>query len=251
MQKENSSWDPYSKWYDAIVGEKGHFFHREVILPALKKLFQFDDTPSPSLIDLGCGQGFLAGEIPDKVRYVGVDIGKDLLSIASQHHKRAEFYERDLAKPLDIPEKPFTHGIFLLSLQNIPDLKTAIESGSRYLAPGGRLFLVLNHPCFRIPRQSSIEIDEKNQLQYRRINLYHTSLSIPIQMHPGKQSTALSYSFHHPLEDYFRALKSGSLVVEELEELYSTKLSTGKHAKMENRARNEFPYFMIIVAKKS
>lgn len=250
MKKEDSSWDPYSKWYDSIVGEKGHFFHREVILPCLKRFFAFEKTPSPSLLDLGCGQGFLAGEIPEKVRYVGVDIGKDLLSIAKRNHKGKVFYERDLTKPLHLDEKPFTHAIFLLSLQNMENLEMAISNGAKYLAPGGRLFLVMNHPCFRIPRQTSTEIDEKSKSQYRRVNVYHSPMSIPIQMHPGKEASLVSFSYHHPLEDYFRALKKGSLVVEELEELYSTKLSVGKHAKMENRMRKEFPYFLIMIAKK-
>jgi hypothetical protein len=130
------------------------------------------------------------------------------------------------------------------------NLEMAISNSAKYLSPGGKLFLVLNHPCFRIPRQTTTEIDEKTKSQYRRINIYHSPMTIPIQMHPGKEESAISFSYHHPLEDYFSALKKQSLVVEEIEELYSTKLSVGKHAKMENRMRKEFPYFLMIIAKK-
>ncbi|MBM3201906.1 MAG: hypothetical protein FJZ56_05815 [Chlamydiae bacterium] len=93
-------------------------------------------------------------------------------------------------------------------------------------------------------------MDEKNASLYRRVNVYHSKMEIPIQMHPSKEAPSTTLSFHHPLEDYFSALKNSSLVVEELQELYSTKTSVGKHAKMENRARNEFPYFLVIAARK-
>lgn len=247
MKKESSSWDPYSSWYDKIVGEKGHFFHRETILPCLKKILHF--TSNSSLLDLGCGQGFLAGEIPKGIDYLGVDIGKNLIALAKKHHPQRNFLEHDLTKELKI-NRSFTHAIFVLSLQNIPDMEMAISNAAKHLSKDGQLILVLNHPCFRIPRQTQTVLDEKNASLYRRVNVYHSKMEIPIQMHPSKEDPSTTLSFHHPLEDYFSALKNSSLVVEELQELYSTKTSVGKHAKMENRARNEFPYFLVIAARK-
>lgn len=249
MKKSESSWDPYAKWYDSLVGEKGHYFHKEVILPYLETVFPKKDN-NFSLLDLGCGQGFLAGMIPKQARYVGVDIGKELIKKGKEHHPKRKFYVRNLAEELELEEEPFSHAIFLLSLQNIPDLARAIKNGSKYLAPRGKLILVINHPCFRIPRQTSWGYDEGKKMQYRRIDRYQSSMEIPIQMHPGaKEASGASISFHHPLSSYFSALEKAKLKTLSLEELYSAKTSQGKRAKEENRARREFPYFLVIVAE--
>jgi len=42
------------------------------------------------------------------------------------------------------------------------------------------LVIVLNHPCFRIPRQSGWGIDEKNKLQFRKVIKYMSPMEIPL-----------------------------------------------------------------------
>ncbi|MFS8563077.1 MAG: hypothetical protein LVR00_01585 [Rhabdochlamydiaceae bacterium] len=119
------------------------------------------------------------------------------------------------------------------------------------LKPQGKLLIVLNHPCFRIPRQSSWGVDEPKKLQYRRIDRYLSPLKIPIQTHPGKQHDSQeTWSFHHPLSDYTRWLQEAGFTIEIIEEWISDKTSTGGHAKMENRSRAEFPLFLAILACK-
>jgi hypothetical protein len=110
---------------------------------------------------------------------------------------------------------------------------------------------VLNHPCFRIPRQSSWGVDLEKKIQYRRIDRYFSSMKIPIQSHPSKgaQSSHTS-SFHHSLSRYVQWLKQTGFVIETMDEWCSDKKSTGKHAKMEDTSRAEFPLFLAIVAKK-
>ena len=111
--------------------------------------------------------------------------------------------------------------------------------------------LVLNHPCFRIPRQTRWDIDEPNKTQYRRIDRYMTPLEIPVATHPGHGARSeTTRSYHLPLSEYSRMLCGNGFVIEKLEEWISEKHSVGEAAKMENRARKEFPLFLAILARK-
>ena len=75
-------------------------------------------------------------------------------------------------------------------------------------------------------------------------------MDIPVSMHPGMKNSPVTWSFHHSLQDYSNMLFDAGFCIEKLEEWSSDKESEGKKAKMENRARNEFPLFLCIIAKK-
>jgi ubiquinone/menaquinone biosynthesis C-methylase UbiE len=250
MQTE---WEKVGKWYDQTVGQKGHYYHREVILPKLLFLLDLDRYDSPSLLDLACGQGVLARHIPSHVTYTGVDLARSL--IASANKKRAggkqTFVVGDICKPLPLEKRDFTHATLVLALQNVNAPDQALLQAAKHLVKGGILAIVLNHPCFRIPRQSSWGVDSERKLQYRRIDTYLSSQKIPIQTHPGEgERSETTWSFHHSLTLYSRYLADAGFVIILIDEWTSDKKSIGKEAKMENRARSEFPLFLTFLAQK-
>ena len=154
----------------------------------------------------------------------------------------------DVSKNFQLNQK-FTHATILLALQNIQHPLKVLQNVKNHLEPSGHLFIVLNHPCFRIPRQSSWQIDEIEKIQYRRIDRYATELEIPIQANPSKGNQLDLISYHHPLSSYAHWLKEAGFMMTDIEKWYSNKLSTGTHAKMENRSRSEIPLFMTICAR--
>jgi len=241
-----TSWDKVGAWYDALVGTEGHYYHQHVILPKL--LPMLDLKPSSSLLDLGCGQGILAAALPPAIKYMGLDLAPSLLAKAPKGPQRT-YKTADACAPLDVPAASFTHATMILSLQNMEHPDRALLHAAQALAPQGLLVCVLNHPCFRIPRQTHWQVDEQQKLQYRRINRYLTPLSIPIDMHPGQKGPK-TYSFHYCLSDYSKFLHAAGFAIELLEEWASDKMSTGKAAKMENFARKEFPLFLTLKCRK-
>lgn len=247
----NESWESSSEWYDQLVGEKGHYYHQKVILPKLMPLLDLKSVPSPSILDLGCGQGLFSRLLDQSMTYLGIDLAPSLIASALKQatKSRARFLVADFTKKLPTQDK-FTHALFLLSLQNVENQKEAIYHAAHSLVSSGTLVLVLNHPCFRIPRQSSWGIDNGKKLQYRRIDRYMTPLKIPIQVHPGKKESIVSLSCHYPLSSYASFLIDAGCMISTIEEWISDKKSEGKMAKMEDRAREEFPLFLAIKAKK-
>ncbi|MDF2577191.1 MAG: hypothetical protein K0S74_675 [Chlamydiales bacterium] len=252
--KQTTSWHNVGKWYDKVVGDDGHYYHQHVVLPGVKKLLNFNQIPEgSSLLDLACGQGVLARQIPSHMEYYGFDIAPALIQAAKSYSKQKKhhFAVADATKPLPLQKNDFQFATIILALQNIEHPLAALQQAYNHLAQGGRLLIVLNHPCFRIPRQSSWEIDQATKTQYRRMNRYYSPIKIPIQMNPGKgQKSTDTWSFHHPISAYVKWLKEAGFVITDMEEWMSDKVSEGGAAKMENRAREEFPLFLAVVAQK-
>lgn len=246
----DTSWQKVGRWYSASVGEGGHYYHQHVVLPGTLRLLNVQ--PTSQVLDLACGQGVLARRLPEAAEYYGLDSAAQLISAAQRQNRNRHhhFVVADVTKPLPLHSTAFTHATIILALQNIQWPEQVFQNVGAHLIEGGRLVMVLNHPGFRIPRQSSWGIDDKNKTQYRRLDRYLTPLKVPITAHPGQKSSATTWSFHQPLSLYVQQLQAQGFMVETMEEWVSDKTSQGAAAKMENRSRTEFPLFLAISARK-
>lgn len=245
----DTSWEKSSKWYKKIVGDEGHYFHQTIIFPKIKQLIDFSKINS--VLDLACGQGIFERQIDQNKEYIGIDISRSLIKEASQKslNRRHQFLVSDVSKDLPLKKNDFDLVIIILALQNIKNINGVIKNASKHLKKGGKFLIILNHPIFRIPRQSAWGVDSQNKIQYRRIDRYMTGIEIPISTNPGKfQKSEITWSFHTPLSKYSQILFENGFLIEKIEEWVSEKKSTGPMAKMEDRARNEIPMFMAIVA---
>jgi len=248
---ENSSWQKVSKWYNKTVGDEGHYYHQHIIMPNLKRILKLKENES--LLDLACGQGVLERNLDKNIQYIGIDLANNLIreAIDKKTNPSHRFLLADVSKDLPTNKTDFDAGAIVLALQNIKKPFGVIRNFAKHLKKGGQLVIVLNHPIFRIPRHSSWGDDLNNKIQYRRIDDYMTPLEIPIVAHPGKRESESTWSYHHPLSAYSEMLFNNGFCIEKIEEWISDKKSTGSNAKVEDRARNEFPLFMTIIARKN
>lgn len=252
MKNNPSSWEESAGWYDQVVGEKGHYYHQQVILPNLIRLLDLKKS-GQYILDLACGQGILERHIPKEVGYLGIDVSPALIKQAKNRVQASQhaFLVQDLMGALNLPKKDYTAAVCILAIQNMEQPLQLFKNASSHLQKKGQLVLVLNHPCFRIPRQSSWGIDEQKKIQYRRIDHYLSTMKIPIQTHPGGQKELQTWSYHFSLSSYSQWLFEAGFTIETMEEWCSDKVSTGKYATMENRSRKEIPLFLTIVARKN
>jgi ubiquinone/menaquinone biosynthesis C-methylase UbiE len=248
---KNSSWQNVSKWYNKAVGDEGHYYHQHIIMPNLKRILKLKENES--LLDLACGQGVLERNLDKNIEYIGIDLASNLIreAIDKKTNLNHKFLVADVSKDLPTNKTDFDTGAIVLALQNIKKPFGVIRNFAKHLKKGGRLVIVLNHPIFRIPRHSCWGEDLNNKIQYRRIDDYMTPLEIPIVAHPGKKESKNTWSYHYPLSAYSEMLFDNGFCIEKIEEWISDKKSTGSNAKVEDRARNEFPLFMAIIARKN
>ncbi|GAB4027905.1 MAG: class I SAM-dependent methyltransferase [Candidatus Microgenomates bacterium] len=252
MKNPNStSWGKVASWYNKLVGNSGHYYHEKIIFPNLKRIYQ--PKNGHKVLDVGCGQGVYGRLLPSNIEYTGIDISKELILEAKKLDlsKSHSYFVADATDALPVESDRYDLAISILALQNMKDARRAIAEMARAVKVGGKIILVLNHPAFRIPRQSSWGVDEKNKLEYRRINRYLSSLNVPINAHPGRKNSPITWSYHQPISYYVNAMVQAGCPVTNLAEWVSDKQSQGKAGKMENRARNEFPLFLLLEGTKS
>jgi len=185
-------------------------------------------NPESSLLDIGCGNGALARAIPKNIKYLGIDASQTLINQALDKNPNHKFIVADAQKY--VSEQKFTHAAMILSLQNMKDPSAVIAN-----IKADKLLIVLNHPMFRIPRQSSWLADG------RKVNRYITPLEIPITSHPGDPNSEITWTFHHSLSDYSKYLHEAGFVIQMIEEWI-----TDRNVE---KVQKEFPLFMAIMGR--
>ena len=249
--KKDSSWGKSAKWYDELLEKGEGLFQKELILPNLIRLLEI--KRGQKILDLACGQGFFARAFQKAgAEVTGVDIAKELIAIARGKSVSAIKYHVAPADRMPfLRPRSFDRIVSVLAIQNIEDMRGVFAECARVLRPSGSLYLVLNHPAFRVPQHSDWGYDNTKGVQYRRVERYLSELHIPIQMHPGADPREKTLSFHRPLQSYAKALASAGFAIARIEEWNSHKKSQpGPHAKAEDLARKEIPLFLLIEAKK-
>lgn len=246
-----TSWNKVANWYGGHLQEKDTFQDTLVFPGALRLLFP---KKGGMYLDIACGEGSFAKMVSEKgAGVVGFDAAPALVKRAqAKKIKNTTFHIADAARFTDVlRDVQFDGASCILALQNIREMGKVFAHATKVLKKGAPLVLVINHPMFRIPRQSSWAWDETKKMQYRRIDMYMSEAEIPIQMRPGDAPSIKTFSYHRPLQEYVAELAKAGFAIDALEEWTSDRESdSGPRAKAENRVRKEIPLFMAIRAKK-
>ena len=243
-----TSWEHVAPWYDHLVGDEGSDYHRHVLLPATLRLLAPKSTDR--ILDLCCGQGVLCRALAERAgSVVGVDVSPSLIAAARERTSAANVrFDVADARRLAVPDgEAFDAAACVMALHDVDDLAGLSRSLAAALKPGGRAVVVIMHPCFRVPRQSSWGWDDDRKTQYRRTDRYLTPMNIPIATHPGSAPDEHTRFFHRPLSAVLTALGDAGLATAACEELTGHRQSEpGPRARAENRARQEIPIFLAI-----
>jgi ubiquinone/menaquinone biosynthesis C-methylase UbiE len=254
--KKDTSWGNVAEWYaDHVLGEDS--YHKQVVLPNLLRLMHIEK--GMHVLDVACGSGFFAHEFFKAGAVVqGIDLGAELIAIAQKHYgKDIDFKVAPAHKFSHVHDASVDVITIILAIQNIGEVKETLAECSRVLKPQGKVYIVMNHPAFRIPGGSSwgfdppspkaMEGQSEQQKMYRRIDEYLSEKKVPITMHPGTNPKEKTVSFHRPLQYYMKLIGNGGFAATRLEEWISHKKSEpGPRQLEEYRTRKEIPLFMTI-----
>ena len=233
------------------MGDEGSEFQREVIFPGVLRMLAL--KPGEKVLDLACGQGAFCRLLAEKgAKVTGVDAAVELIRLARERSDPSiEFLVGDARKLDFLPAGQFSAVTCILAIQNMDKVPPVFESVSRVLAPGGRFALVMMHPCFRGPKYTRWGWDEKESVQFRRVDRYLLPRKEPIITHPGQKTGEYTWTFHRPMQFYIRTLRGAGLLTDAMEEWPSHKKSdSGPRAPAENLARSEIPMFLALRAVK-
>jgi SAM-dependent methyltransferase len=246
-----TAWEGQADWYDRHQGQDGDDFYRDLILPAV--LRQLQVVRGRRVLDICCGQGVLGRALAEAgVATMGVDASPALVAAARKRagplEQHAVADARDLPAALD--GVVFDGAAVVLALQDLDPIEPVLAGAAQALRPGARLVVVLTHPCFRIPKRTGWGWDDRDGIQYRRVEAYLSPLALPIKTHPGMAADpSRTTSFHRPLSTYLTAIGQAGMAVVGCEELCSGRRGTrGVRWAAEDRAAKEIPLFLVLTA---
>jgi ubiquinone/menaquinone biosynthesis C-methylase UbiE len=246
--KKDTSWGNVAGWYFEHLASPDSY-HKQVILPNLVRVMNI--IQGEYILDIACGTGFFSdvfNSFGAKVR--GIDISPELIRLAKEHASSQITFEVGSAHELkNIKSKSIDKIACVLAIQNIKEVKEMFAECARVLKPMGKIYIVMNHPAFRIPGGSSWGHDPLSKQQYRRIDYYLSEKKIDIAMHPGNDPEEKTVSFHRSLQYYFKLMASSGFAISRFEEWISHKNSEpGPRQKEEDRMRKEIPLFLCLEA---
>ncbi len=243
--KMDTSWGGVAAWYEEHL--KGDdTYHAKVIAPNLMRIL--DPKKGMKVLDVGCGEGYFTRLIDASGAYVeGADIAKELIAKAQAASPDIKYHVASADSMSTIPSAYFDAITCVLALQNMEKLDAVLKECARLLIPKGRAVFVINHPAFRIPKQTSWGWDDVAKMQFRRVDGYLSQKRVSIDMTPGKRTNDSTWSFHRSLQDYTKTIAGAGFAITRLEEWISHKKSEkGPRGPAEDVARKEFPLFMCI-----
>jgi SAM-dependent methyltransferase len=253
--KQEQGWDGVAGWYDKLVGADGSDYHRNVILPGVMDLLGI--SKGDAVADVCCGQGVLARHLLEAGagRILGVDASAKLISAARQRHgadDRVSFLKADACALGEWADASFDVAACVMAVHDVPDAAGLMENIAAALKPGGRVAIVMMHPCFRIPQESHWGWDGDQKIQFRRLDKYGKPLEIGIKTRPGLGTEESTVFYHRPLAEVITAMGDAGLGVTVCTELFSHRRSQGggPFSKAEHLAAEEFPLFLGLKAVK-
>jgi ubiquinone/menaquinone biosynthesis C-methylase UbiE len=270
--QKSTSWGKVATWYDKMINDENSY-QNKVILPKVMKILE-DNTKknnAETILDLGCGVGFFTekyhnrfvdqkADVAVQNKIIGVDIGVESIEVAKTKTNTGIEYHANTAESLPFIKNMAVDKItIILALQNIKFAQKCISECGRVLKKNGKCVVVMNHPYYRIPKNTSWNWDSENFVQFRRVDRYLSPFEIEIDMNPGKKNKtpkekkeALTLSFHRPLSWYVSEFAKQGLVVEDMQEWIShIQADQGpKKTPSLEFARQEFPLFMCLVLSK-
>jgi len=249
--KKDTGWGKIAPEYGLAYTHDAGSYHAAVLLPNLMRLV--DPRPGKRILEVGCGDGYFAAAFAGKGATVsGADIAAEMIEQAKKRNPSIAWHVAPADKLGFAKDVSFDTVVIVLALQNIESLAGTIEEASRVLAQGGELFVVLNHPTFRIPKRSAWGWDDQVKVQFRRVDSYLSESRENIDMDPGSTGVKrITISFHRPLQVYMKTFAKYGFALIGLEEWISHKESEkGIRSEAENRARKEFPLFLMLRVRK-
>jgi ubiquinone/menaquinone biosynthesis C-methylase UbiE len=256
VKKKDTSWNSVGAWYDGMVTDDDSY-QVQVIAPNLSRLM--DLRVGEKVLDLACGTGFFSGifaKVVGPKNVTGVDLGKQLISIAQKNNPEVDFHVSFADRLSFFPANHFDKVALVLAIQNIAEVKAMLLEINRVLKPNGLVYIVMNHPAFRIPKRSGWGFDEATGQQYRRLDGYLHESKAEIDMKPGssknENTDQITVSFHRPIQYYTKLFAATGFVLTRLEEWISHRCSqSGPRQKEEDRMRDEIPMFLFMEIRKN
>ncbi|MBP9686773.1 MAG: class I SAM-dependent methyltransferase [Candidatus Doudnabacteria bacterium] len=186
-------------------------------------------TKQIAILDAGCGDGWLVGNITSKqynnitIRGYGCDAGAPLIAHAQKQYPNAQFTVCDLNTTLPYKPEQFDVVCASMVLHDVADETATLKNFSTVLKPDGRIFASIVNPYYGYP------IGEWKRGILRKLLGWKPGLKLARaynilarQQQPSFEWRPNLGSHFTPLSHHITAAKAAGLVLTSLTDLTST-----------------------------
>ena len=199
-----SDWNRVADTYSQLVGGPDDRIYQQ-LKPVLWDAL--GEVKGLAVLDLGCGHGWLSGELLAAGAYVtGIDGSAALLDKARKAHPKISFLQHDLSTGLPDLEITFDRVVAHMVLMDIPVLDKLIHDVKQVLKPDSKFIFTMPHPCFF---NQKLRLDENGQ-PFRAVTGYHREEMWRVDGFGGHNH------YHRSLTYYFELLRTHGFAISRL-----------------------------------
>lgn len=228
---------PIIKDWDRIAGQYSEHIRTkcDLCLRDLGESFwkALGDLKGRSVLELGCGNGVLAGQMLSKgAQVIGLDGSMEFLQEAKKVSEDLKFFQADLNAEPDVEGK-FDLIISHMTLMDLRNPSPLVRSIPNFLNPNGRFIFTIPHPVFFHQKR---EKDVQTGNSFKAVRSYLSQETWRINTFGGHDH------FHRSLSWYFSLVNGAGLSVDLFLEPPHQTASRNPLAEF----YNEFPLYVLI-----
>ena len=184
--------------------------YHNLILPWVLERVKRNTTSQSSIVDIGCGCGYLTNAIYEtgRKKIIGVDISKTSINYAKCKYPNITFQCTDICRLEETAPKDLCLAVMVLN--NMPSIHGFFKRIRELLVDDGSLIIVIPHPCFW-PNQHL----NNNEYNYENETAYEFSFAT--QGRKDYYSPVLY--FHRMLETYLNCFEQNQFVIKDFYEV--------------------------------
>jgi arsenite methyltransferase len=191
----------FNEWAEQGRGDEMERHHMRIFEPVLPIM---DIEPSNRVLDLGCGSGWATRLVAKRFqpkKIIGIDISDEMVRRAQQQSKgiaNIEF-KQGAAEKIPAPESSFDKIFSIESFYYWPDQMTGLKESRRVLAPGGKLFILINlykdnHYSLRWADELKVPVHALSEAEYIELLAKAGFVNVAAKRIPDLSPTPDEYS---------------------------------------------------------
>lgn len=236
MSPPENTYNAFAAEYAAMVAAReAAGIEADPITPRL--LAEIGDVAGLSVLDAGCGEGYLARILAARgARVTGADVAANLLTLARVKDPEGIITWRlgDLSQPAPDLEAQFDLVASHMALNDVPDHRGFLRTLAAALKPGGRCVLSMNSPYSFVVRSHIKDyFSGEEMVSYR--GMAEAGVSV--------------FFFHRTLEEYIDACREAGLELLRLIDVPTPESAFKRRSDTLIPPGYQFPFFMILTLR--
>jgi ubiquinone/menaquinone biosynthesis C-methylase UbiE len=200
-QADQNLQQEFNQWAAAGRGDEMEGHHSDITEQTLSLM---DIQPGDRILDLGCGTGWASrrmARLAQGGEVVGLDVADEMLRRAEEASSafRNVRYVWGSAERIPESDNAFSKVLSVESFYYYSDQGKALDELRRVMAPGGKLFILINlykdnHYSLRWMEELKVPVQALSEEEYKRLLANHGFKDVQALRIPDRSPTPETYS---------------------------------------------------------